>query len=352
MQAELAAPGAHVVLVACDHRRQARIGESLAFERTQPGEIQTLETLLAQQLLLAQQIFDLREEPGIDLRGIENLFERPAGAEGVRDIEDAGGPGPAQLVRELVGRFLVQRQRELFVESVVAELETAQRLLHRFLERPADRHRLADRFHLRGQAGVRAGKFLEREARNLGDHIIDGRLERGRRRPTRDVVLEFIEGIADRELRGDLRDRKSGRLRCERRRARNARVHLDDQDPSVLGIHRKLHVRAARVDADLAQHRDRGVAQTLILAVGQGLGRRHRDRVAGVNPHRVDVLDRAHDDANCRFGRAPPPSRTLSSRAPIPRAAPRWWATHRGRVRRWTRTPRGCRRCRRRCRPA
>ena len=109
-------------------------------------------------------------------------------------------------------------------------------------------------------------------------------------------VMSFLSSsrvYPHRELRGDFRDRESGRLRRERRGARNSRIHLDDQNPTVLGINRELHVRAAGVHPDLAQHGDRGVAQTLILPVGQGLGRRHRDRVAGVNPHRVDVLDRA-----------------------------------------------------------
>ena len=46
---------------------------------------------------------------------------------------------------------------------------------------------------------------------------------------------------------------------------------------------------------DRADHRDRLVAQLLVLAVGERLLRRDRDRVAGVHAHRVDVLDRADD---------------------------------------------------------
>ena len=62
-------------------------------------------------------------------------------------------------------------------------------------------------------------------------------------------------------------------------------------------MRRDLHVGAARLHADLPQDRDRGVAQALILLVGQGQGRREGDRVAGVDAHRVHVLDRADDDA-------------------------------------------------------
>ena len=40
----------------------------------------------------------------------------------------------------------------------------------------------------------------------------------------------------------------------------------------------------------------RQVAHPLVFLVGQRQRRRHRDRVAGVDAHRVDVLDRADDD--------------------------------------------------------
>ena len=88
---------------------------------------------------------------------------------------------------------------------------------------------------------------------------------------------------------------KAGRLRRQRRRARDARVHLDDQHLAVGGIHGELDVAAAGVDADLANDRDGGVAHHLVLAVGERHRRRHGDRVAGVHAHRIEVLDRADD---------------------------------------------------------
>jgi hypothetical protein len=62
----------------------------------------------------------------------------------------------------------------------------------------------------------------------------------------------------------------------------------------------ELHVRAAGFHADLAQHGDGGIAQALVFLVGQGLRRGHGDRVAGVHAHRVEVFDRADDDAVVR----------------------------------------------------
>ena len=95
-----------------------------------------------------------------------------------------------------------------FVEPGEAGFERAQRLLQALGKGAADRHRFADRFHRRGQHRLGAGKFLEREARDLGDDVIDGRLERGRRGAAGDVVFDLVERVADRELGGDLGDRE------------------------------------------------------------------------------------------------------------------------------------------------
>ncbi len=175
------------------------------------------------------------------------------------------------------------------------ELARAHRLRERLAEGPPDRHRLADRLHVGGQPPLAARELLEGESRDLRDDVVDRRLERGRRRPG-DVVGDLVERVADGEPGGDLRDREAGRLRCERRRPRDPRVHLDDDDLAGLGIDAELDVRAAGLDADGADHRDRLVAELLVERVAEALRRRHRHRVAGVDAHRVDVLDRADDD--------------------------------------------------------
>ena len=51
-----------------------------------------------------------------------------------------------------------------------------------------------------------------------------------------------------------------------------------------------------RLDADRADDRRRRVAELLVGLVGERHLRRDRDRVAGVDAHRVEVLDRADDD--------------------------------------------------------
>src|SRR4029453_5114503 len=52
----------------------------------------------------------------------------------------------------------------------------------------------------------------------------------------------------------------------------------------------------APVPPDLADDGDRGIPHELVFLVGQRLRGRHRDGVAGVHAHRIEVLDRADDD--------------------------------------------------------
>ena len=207
-------------------------------------------------------------------------------AERVADVPEPATAGHAKLVLQLRPILLGLDGLHHRIEAVGADLEPAQRFLQRLLERAADRHDLADGFHLRRQPVGGLRELLEREARNLRHDVVDRRLERGRRRAARDLVLELVERVADGELGRDLRDREPRGLRRERRRARHARIHLDDEQPAVLRRDRELHVRAAGVDADLAQHGDRRVAHALVFLVGQRLRGRHGDRVARVDAHR------------------------------------------------------------------
>ncbi len=241
---------------------------------------------------------DLRQEPRIDLARVMNVGIAHAEPHGLRHFEQAVGRRRAErgADRVLVVALAEAGDRDL-VEAGQAGFQRAQRLLQAFRKRAADRHRFADRFHRRGQHRLGAGKFLEGKARNFGDDVIDRRLERGGRGAAGDVVGDLVERVADREFGRDLGDRETGRLRRQRRRARHARIHLDDDQAAVRRIDGELHVGAAGLDADLAQHRDRGVAHDLIFLVGQRQRRRDRDRIAGVHAHRIDVLDRADDDA-------------------------------------------------------
>ena len=61
-------------------------------------------------------------------------------------------------------------------------------------------------------------------------------------------------------------------------------------------VDRKLNVGPAGLDPDLADDSAREVAHPLVFLVGQRQRRRDGNAVAGVDAHRIDVLDRADDD--------------------------------------------------------
>ena len=234
------------------------------------------------------------EEPGIDHRQAVDLLDRHPVTEGRGDVEEAERIGGLELLlQELPG--IADILREVGHQAEALDLQRADRLLERLPEGPADRHRLAHRLHRRGQDVLGLGEFLEGPAGDLHDAVVDRRLEGGHRLAG-DVVRDLVEGVADGELRGDLGDREARRLRGEGRGARHAGVHLDDDHLAGLGMDRELDVGAARLDADLPHDGDGGVAHLLVLDVGEGLGRGDGDRLARVDPHRVDVLDRTDDD--------------------------------------------------------
>ena len=145
-----------------------------------------------------------------------DLLDAPAACERAEDIPHAAIARHRQPFseRRLVFRRLAQPREQ---QAAAPELERADAFHERFLERPADRHRLADRLHLRRQRAIRLRELLEVPARDLDDDVVDGRLEGGGRE-ARDVVRDLVEVIAERQLRGNLRDRKAGGLRRQRRR--------------------------------------------------------------------------------------------------------------------------------------
>jgi len=217
--------------------------------------------------------------------------------------DDAGvGAAPKQLrdrEHAVVGadRHVLQKRRvrrlvELrHVHVAHADLERAHRLQQALLDRPADRHDLAGRLHLRRQLVRRGRELVEREARHLRDDVVERRLEaRGRVRD-----LNLVERHADRDLRRNARDRVAARLRGERGRARHARVDLDHVVVERVRVERELHVAAA-LDLQRADDAKRAVPEQMVLLVRQRLTGRDDDRVAGVYADRVDVLHVADGD--------------------------------------------------------
>ena len=296
VHAEPAAQRGDLVLAASGELRQVLVGEAERLEAAQRAGV-VRQAGRGDRAFGIDDAFQFAQEPRIELAGVVDVLDRQAGAQRLRRDQQPVGARRGQRGAECIGAAVAGRLD--LVEAGQPGLHAAQALLQRLGEAAADRHRLADRLHRCGQQGRRAGEFFEGEARDLHHDVVDGRLEAGRR-DARDVVGEFVQRVADGEFGGDLGDREAGRLRRQRRRARHARVHLDDDHAAVGRVHRELHVGAAGIDADRAQAGDRGVAHPLIFLVGQRQRGRDGDGIAGVDAHRIDVLDRADDDAVVR----------------------------------------------------
>ena len=274
--------------------RQPAVGKAFLLERAQRGRVDLVERCGFQLQLDLDNLLDLHQKPAIDLGQRKHFFDGKAHGKRIAHIPDAVGPGRAEF---LFQHFAVLG---LLVHPVHADFQPAQGFLERFLEGAAHRHDLADRLHLRRQAGIGGREFFECETRNLGHHIVDARLETGWGGASSDLVAQLVERVAHGELGSDLGNRETRGLGSQRRRARHARIHLDHDHAAIVRIDGELHVRTAGVNADFAQHRQTRIAQNLVFLVGKRLRGRHGDRVAGVHTHRVEVFNRADDDAVVR----------------------------------------------------
>ena len=293
---EAVAMVAHLGFRDPQQERQALVGKALALEGVHAAMVDVRQGHTLEALLGFHQVPDLHQEPGIDPGVPVNIIQLHTRAEGVRHVPDALRPGVGQLRYQQLARLGAGGVHQR-LETGRAHLQAAQGLLQRFLEGAADGHDLAYRLHLGSQAGIRRGEFLKGEARYLGDHVVYGGLERSRGRPAGDIVQQLIQGVAHRQLGRHLGNGEAGGLGGQGGGARHPGVHLDHHHAPGFRVLPELDIGAAGLDADLAQHRQRGVAHDLVFLVGQGLGRGHGDGVAGVHAHGIEVLDGADDDA-------------------------------------------------------
>src|SRR5919112_5061656 len=168
---------------------------------------------------------------------LEDLRYVHPGTQGIEDGEDA--------VR---ARFV-----EAGMDVLGVHLQRCQRFHQTLRERPPYRHDLAHRVHPGREPGHGARELLECEAGYLGNHVVQRRLERGRRR-TCNVVRDLIEGVPYRKLGRYLRYRKPRCLARQRARAAHPRVHLDHVVLVTLRVDRKLDVGSSSGNPNLAYY--------------------------------------------------------------------------------------------------
>ena len=176
-------------------------------------------------------------------------------------------------------------------KPVASVFQASDRFLERFFKGFPDAHNLAYRAHLRPQLVFYAFKLLKRPACKFNYDII----------PVRHIAVERPV-LAARNLRKRQpgcehrryeRNRKSGRLGRERRRARRPWINLNNDIPVGLWIMRPLYVRAA-------DHLDRFYdfirlfLQALLHLLRDRQHRRGAERVPGVHAKRVDIFNKAY----------------------------------------------------------
>jgi len=190
-----------------DIREAPRLGEteSLGIVEERPGFGH-----LANVLFHVEQLFEVIEKPRINGGQVVDFSNGQPQLQGFTDLKEALGIGAPQTLFELleivaadVGRWVA--------ESIAADLERTDGLLERFLEGAPDGHGFTHGFHGGRQEIFGFGELFEGEAGHLDDAVVDGGLERGPCLP-RDIVRQFIQGIADCQLGGDLGDGKAGGL--------------------------------------------------------------------------------------------------------------------------------------------
>ena len=295
---ERLAAGAHDDFARMRKVRYLRVRKAIPFRNPEILGIHCIDASAAKRLLHSNDIGHPVEEKPIDSRKLVDVGGRPTAPECTSHIYDTvAGRTRKQLRVSFFG--FGSAHMPVHAKPGSAVFQGPQRFAQGFFEGPPNGHHLADSLHARRKRIVGIPKLLEREPRRLHHAVVDARLETRRGR-LRDIVHDFRQGVAHREPGSNLCNGKSRRFRGEGRRARHARVHLDDHHAPITGIHGKLHVRATGFDAHLLQDSQRCGTHTLVFHIGKRLRGSDRNGIARVHTHRVEVFNRAHDDAVSR----------------------------------------------------
>src|ERR1700730_8976965 len=145
---------------------------------------------------LSFEIKDFRDtfnEPWIDAARLKNLVLRHAMAKRLGNNKQPVWGRYAQGGAQHIHVIAKSQAFDLYlVYTIKSRVEGAHPLLQAFGESPADCHGLADRFHRGRQDLLCAGKFFKSKARNLGNNIVDRRLERGWGSAAGNIIGDFI----------------------------------------------------------------------------------------------------------------------------------------------------------------
>ena len=167
--------------------------------------------MLRQGQFVFNQIFDLYQEPGIDLGAGKYVFHTHAMSEGIAQVPNSIGTGYGQFAVQ--NRFWIfSLSSDLRVKARGINFEATEGFLQGLLEGAANGHYLAHRFHLGSQRLIGFLKLLKSEAWNFGDNVINAWLKGSRGCAASDFVLQLVEGVTYGQFRRHSRNRETSGL--------------------------------------------------------------------------------------------------------------------------------------------
>ena len=243
--------------------------------------------------LLVHDVFQLTDEEHVNGGGIGNSAPVTSTAQQL-------GNGIDTVVGtdfDIVEQFRLAHTVKLTVMQMMqSDLKGTDRLEKAFLNGSADAHNLARRLHLRGERIVGVREFIKREARHLGDHIVQRRFK-GRRSVGN---LNLIQRHAHADLCRNTGNGITARLGRQRRRTGNTGVDLNQVILEGMGVKSKLNIASA-LDLQRANDLQRTVAEHMIFLIGERLRGTNDNGVACVDSHGVDVLHVTDGDGSVVF---------------------------------------------------
>jgi hypothetical protein len=137
-------------------------------------------------------------------------------------------------------------------------------------------------------------EFGEIPSGNLGDDVVEGRLEVGSG-GLGDSVRELGKGVSKTDLCSSVRKRISGSLGGQGRGSGKTGVDLNDTVVETIRLESVLDVALAN-NTKMSDNLDGSASKHVILLVAQGLTRRNYNGVTSVDAKRIEVLHVAHSD--------------------------------------------------------
>ncbi|MNI15321.1 hypothetical protein D3C73_686170 [compost metagenome] len=107
---------------------QARIGKAFTLERAQEISVQAVDARFGNLLFQTHQLFNLHQEPAVDVSQVEHAIDGQTGAESIGDVPDTIGTRILQLTTDLGQGFRIV-QAHFRIKPGRAHFQAAQRFL-------------------------------------------------------------------------------------------------------------------------------------------------------------------------------------------------------------------------------